>query len=129
MNKRCVVSPNAPPAAGPYSMAVAAGGFVFVSGQIALAPDGSGARKGTIEDEARLALSNLRAVLEDAGSAMAHVVKTTVFLADMADFGAFNEVYATFFPTDGPARSCVQAGRLPLDMKVEIEAIAVLPEA
>ena len=112
-----------------YSVAVAAGGFVFVSGQVALAPDGSGARKGTIEDEARLALSNLRAVLEDAGSGLEHVVKTTVFLADMVDFGAFNEVYATFFPTDAPARSCVQAGRLPLDMKVEIEAIAVLPEA
>lgn len=127
MVRQCVVSPNGPPVAGPYSSAVIAGGFVFVSGQVALAPDGTGPQHGTIEEEARLALSNLRAILEDSGSGLEHVVKATVFLADIGEFARFNDVYRTFFPSAPPARTCVQAGALPLGMRVEVEAIAVIP--
>ena len=127
MEKRCISAPNAPPAAGPYSHAVAAGNLLFVSGQVALAPDGTGPRKGSFEDEARLALSNLRAVLEDAGSGLEHVVKMTVFLADIGNFGALNDIYKDFFASDCPARTCIEAGRLPLDFQIEVEAIAVLP--
>ncbi|HOZ47812.1 MAG TPA: Rid family detoxifying hydrolase [Candidatus Hydrogenedentes bacterium] len=127
MEKRCVVSTSGPPAAGPYSSAVAAGDLLFVSGQVALAPDGSGPMKGSFEQEARRALDNLKAVLEDAGSDLAHVVKVTVFLADMERFGEFSQIYKTYFTAECPARTCVQAGRLPLDFQVEVEAIAVLP--
>lgn len=127
MQKRCIFAENGPPAQGPYSHAVAAGNLLFVSGQGPMAPDGSGLKRGTIEEEARLTLSNLKAILEDAGSGLEHVVKTTVFLADMDNFGRFNEVYKEFFPSEQPARTCVQAARLPLDIQVEVEAIAVLP--
>lgn len=128
MNKKCVFSPNAPPAAGPYSHAVAVGNLVFVSGQGPLAKDGTGPVRGTFESETRLTLDNLRAVLQDAGTGLPYVVKITVFLADMDQFGSFNEIYKEYFPTDCPARTCVQAGRLPKDIQVEIDAIAVLPE-
>jgi len=127
MEKRCIVAPNGPPAQGPYSHAVAVGNLLFVSGQGPVALDGSGLRKGTIEDEARLTLSNLKAILEDAGSGLEHVVKVNVYLANMDHFAAFNEVYKTFFRSDYPARTCIQAGRLPFDIQVEIEAMAVLP--
>lgn len=126
VNKKCLFAPSAPPAGGPYSHAVAAGGFLFVSGQVPFAPDGSGYVKDTFEGEARLALTNLKRVLDDCGSSLDRVVKTTVFLKDMQNFAAFNQVYTEFFPADPPARTCVQAGRLPLDMQVEIEAIALL---
>jgi len=128
MNKKCIFSPNAPPAGGPYSHAVAVGNLVFVSGQGPFAKDGSGPVRGTFESEARLTLENLRAVLQDAGTGLPYVVKTTVFLADMDQFSCFNEIYKEFFSADCPARTCVQAGRLPKDIQVEIEAIAVLPE-
>ena len=129
MDKRCIFAPNGPPAQGPYSHAVAAGNLLFVSGQGPVAPDGSGLQKGEFADEVRLTLDNLRRVLEDAGSGMAHVVKTTVFLADMDRFAYFNEIYKEYFASDPPARTCIQAGRLPMDIQVEIEAIALLPEA
>jgi 2-iminobutanoate/2-iminopropanoate deaminase len=127
MEKRCVFAPNGPPAQGPYSHAVAVGGLLFVSGQGPVAPDGSGLRKGTIQQEAGLALSNLKAIIEDAGSGLEHVVKVNVYLADMDHFAEFNEVYKEFFTSNYPARTCIQAGRLPFDIQVEIEAVAVLP--
>ncbi len=126
MAKKCLIVSGAPPAVGPYSHAVRAGGFLFISGQGALARDGSGLVRGTIEEETRLALENLKTILEEAGLTLESVVKTTVFLADMVNFSRFNDVYKTYFPADPPARSCVQAGRLPLDMQVEIEAVAVI---
>ena len=126
MEKRCIVSPSGPPAAGPYSHAVAAGDLLFVSGQGPFAQDGSGYTRASFEEEVRLTLDNLKTVLDDAGSGMDKVVKTTVFLADMGNFAAFNGVYSQYFASDPPARTCIQAGRLPLDIQVEIEAIALL---
>ncbi len=128
MKKQCVHSPNGAPAAGPYSHAVIAGDLVFVSGQGPLAKDGSGAVRGSFEDEVRRTMDNLRAVLEDAGSGLEHVVKTTVFLADMEQFGNFNGIYSTYFAAEPPARTCIQAGRLPGDIQVEVEAVAVIPK-
>ncbi len=128
MNKRCIFSKNGPPAQGPYSHAVAAGNLLFVSGQGPVAPDGSGLKKGHLEDEARLALTNLKTILQDAGSGLQHVVKVNVYLSNMDDFGEFNEIYKEYFPMNPPARTCIQAGRLPFDIKVEVEAIAVIPD-
>ncbi len=114
----------APAAVGPYSQAVKAGGWVFCSGQIALDP-GSGALVcGGVAAETDRVLRNLTAVLEAAGLSPADVVKTTVFMTDLADFPAMNEVYARFFPSDPPARSTVQVAALPRGGHVEIEAIA-----
>ena len=129
MKKQCIVSPNASPAAGPYSQAVRAGNLLFVSGQGPMAHDGSGVVRGTIEEEARLTLENLKHVLVDAGSGLEHVIKTTCFLKDMNNFKPFNEVYATYFKENCPARSTIEVARLPLDFQVEIEAIALIPEA
>ena len=126
MDKRCITAAGAPPAVGPYTHAVEAGGFVFASGQLALAADGSGPIPGTAAEEARLALINLKAVLEAAGSCLENVVKTTVFITDMGEFGAINEAYAEFFKVNPPARSCVQVAALPKGLHVEIEAVALL---
>lgn len=125
MIKKCIFSKNGPPAQGPYSHAVAAGGLLFVSGMGPFAPDGSGVKRGTLQEEARLALQNVKNVLEDAGSGLDLVVKANVYLANMDDFAAFNEVYREFFRADFPARTCIQAGRLPGDIKVEVDVIAV----
>jgi 2-iminobutanoate/2-iminopropanoate deaminase len=127
MEKRCISAKNAPPAVGPYSHAVAAGGFLFLSGQGAMAPDGSGLQRGDIESETRRTLENIKAVLNDAGSSLAQVVKMTVYLKDMENFAAMNAVYKEYFPENPPARTCIQAGRLPLDFQVEMDAIAMLP--
>ncbi|MFO7974572.1 MAG: RidA family protein [Candidatus Hydrogenedentota bacterium] len=128
MDKRCIFSKNGPPAQGPYSHAVKTGNLLFVSGQGPVAPDGSGVNKGSLEEEVRLTLSNLKAVLEDAGSGLQHVVKVNAYLSDIDNFGEFNEIYQEYFPMDPPARTCIQAGRLPFDIKVEIEATAVIPD-
>ena len=124
MGKECIFAADAPPAVGPYSHAVRAGGFLFVSGQGPLASDGSGLVRGTVEEETRLALENLKGVLAAAGLGLEDVVKTTVYLSDMVNFGKFNDVYKAYFTANQPARTCIQASRLPLDMQVEIEAIA-----
>jgi len=127
MTKECIFSSNASPAMGPYSQAVRAGNLLFVSGQGPFAKDGSGAVAGTIEEETKRTLDNLKAVLDDAGSGLEHVIKTTCFLGDMNNFKAFNAVYGTYFTQNPPARTTVEAARLPLDIKIEVEAIAIIP--
>ena len=116
---------RAPKALGPYSQAIRANGFVFCSGQIPIDPAAGAVVATTVEDQTRQAITNLRQVLEAAGSGLDKVVKTTVFISDMNDFAAVNGVYAELFGDAKPARSCVQVARLPKDVKIEIEAIAV----
>lgn len=124
--KVVVKAENAPKAIGPYSAGVKTGQFVFTAGQLGINPETGEFVSGGIEAETRQALKNLQAVLEAAGSSLDQVVKTTVFLRDMDDFGAMNAVYAEFFTGNYPARSAVQPARLPKDGAVEIEAIALL---
>lgn len=118
----------APRAIGPYSQAVAFGGLLFTSGQIPLTPAGDFVNGG-IEEQTEQVLTNLQAVIEAAGATLSDVIKTTVFLADMNEFAAFNAVYEKRFGPHRPARSTVQVARLPRDSKVEIEAVAALPKA
>ncbi|MCY4146020.1 MAG: RidA family protein [Chloroflexi bacterium] len=126
MSKQVIATENAPAAVGAYSQGIIANGFVFTAGQIPLVPGASSLREGGIAAQTRQSLNNVKGVLEAAGSSLDKVVKTTVFLADMADFAAFNAVYAEFFSTNPPARSTVQAGGLPVGALVEIEAVATL---
>ncbi len=123
--KRTVSTPNAPSAIGPYSQAVVAGDFVFCSGQIPLDPATGVLVEGDIAVQTRRVLENLRAVLEAAGSGLGRVVKTTVFLADLADFQEMNAVYAEYFGEDPPARAAVQVAALPKGARIEIEAVAL----
>ena len=123
MEKIVVHTDRAPAAIGPYSQAIDLGAMVFTSGQIPVAPDGS--VSGEIAEQARQALENLKAVLEAAGSSMDKVVKTTVFITDMGQFGVINEVYQSYFAQPYPARSCVQVAQLPKGVGVEIEAVAL----
>jgi len=124
MDKIVITSEKAPKAIGPYSVAIRAGMFVFSSGQLGLEPHSGNLVTGGIEAETRQALTNLSHVLEDSGSGMQLVVKTTVFLKDMNDFSKMNAVYAEFFPENPPARSTVQAAALPKGGSVEIEVVA-----
>ena len=126
MNREIIATDQAPGAVGPYSQAVRAGDFVFTAGQIALDPATGQMVEGGIEAQARQALTNVSAVLQAAGTSLANVVKTTVFLAEMGEFKAMNGVYAEFFPDAPPARSAVQAAALPLGARIEIEAIAIV---
>ena len=119
-----VTTPNAPGAIGPYSQAIRAGDFVFLSGQIPLDPGTGQLVAGGIAEQTHQVLKNLGAVLKAAGSSYARVVKTTVYLADMGEFSAMNEIYGTYFSSPAPARATVQAARLPRDVRVEIDAIA-----
>lgn len=126
-NRKVISTREAPSAIGPYSQGISAEGrMVFVSGQIPINPATGSIVGDDIELQARRSLTNLRAVLSEAGASLENVVKTTVFLTDMNDFAAMNSVYAEFFPENPPARSAVQVARLPKDVKVEIEAIAVI---
>lgn len=117
---------NAPGAIGPYSQAVKAGGLVFCSGQIPIDPSTGDFVAGGVAEQTEQVLVNLKAVLAAAGADLGNVVKTTVFLADMGEFAAMNEVYAKHFGENKPARATVQAARLPRDAKVEIDCIAVV---
>jgi 2-iminobutanoate/2-iminopropanoate deaminase len=125
MKCQVISTDRAPAAVGPYSQGVQCGDWVYTAGQIPLDPATGRLVEGSIEDQTRQVLNNLRAILAAAGCTMADVVKTTVFIMDMADFKAMNGVYAEFFPTAPPARSTVQVGGLPLGARVEIEAVAV----
>lgn len=124
--KQVIHTDSAPAAIGPYSQAIQIGDFLFVSGQVPIDPSTGAMVEGDIKAQAQQSLNNLKAILNAAGTNMGAVVKTTVFLADMNDFAAMNEVYAQFFQEPFPARSAVQVARLPKDAKVEIEAIAQL---
>jgi 2-iminobutanoate/2-iminopropanoate deaminase len=124
MEKQIVATDQAPAAVGPYSQGVRAGGFVFSAGQLGLVPGTKDFAGPDIESQTRQALENLKAVLEAGGSCLEHVVKTTVFLADMGEFARMNAVYAEFFSKAPPARSAVQVAALPLGGRVEIEAVA-----
>ena len=123
--KEIISTQAAPAAIGPYSQGVGAGGIVITSGQIPLDPATGNFVEGGVAEQTRQSLLNVQAILAAAGPTLENVVKTTVFLKDMNDFAAMNEVYATFFPSNPPARSAVQVGKLPRDAMVEIEAIAV----
>ena len=117
---------DAPAALGPYSQGTRAGEWIFTSGQIPLTPSGE-LIDGDVADAARCALDNIAAILAEAGATMADVVKVTLYLRDMADFDAVNAVYATYFPDAAPARTCIEAARLPKDAPLEIDAIAWRP--
>ena len=125
MKREIIATDKAPAAAGPYSQAIRAGDFVFAAGQVALDPATGRLVEGGIEAQTRQALTNLSAVFQAAGTSLANVTKTTVFLADIGDFKAMNGVYAEFFPAAPPARSTVQVV-LPLGARIEIEAVAIL---
>ena len=124
--KKEIKTEKAPQAIGPYSQAISANGFVFASGQIAIDSATGELITGGVEEQTRLVLNNLKAVLEAAGSSLDNAVKCTVFLQDMDDFSKMNAVYSEFFNPPYPARAAVQVARLPKDVKVEIEAIAVV---
>ncbi len=124
--KEIIHTDNAPAAIGPYSQAVKFGGLLVTSGQIPLDPRTGQVVEGDIRIQTKRALDNLAAVLAAGGAGLENVVKTTCFLNDMKDFAAFNEVYATYFTGNAPARSCVAVERLPRDVLVEIEALAVV---
>ena len=122
--KNVISTEKAPAAIGPYSQAIEVNGMVYTSGVIPVVPETGEIPEGSAA-QAKLVLTNLSHLLEAAGTSMANVVKTTVFIKEMNDFGAINEVYATFFEGDYPARSCVEVARLPKDVMIEVEAVAV----
>jgi len=124
--RQAVSSDQAPPAIGPYSQAIRSGAFLFLSGQIPLDPATGQLVGGDVAAQTRQVLDNLRAVLAAAGGSLDHVVRTTVYLADLGDFAAMNEVYGAYFTSPAPARATVQVARLPRDARVEIDAIAHL---
>ena len=125
-NERTVINTDTAPAAiGPYSQAIAVGDLIFCSGQIPLDPETGELVGDTIDGQTRRVLDNLTALLTAAGSSLEHVVKTTIFLQDMNDFQAVNSIYSEYFGAEPPARSTVQVARLPRDVRVEIEAIAL----
>lgn len=125
MKIETIETERAPQAIGPYSQAVRANGLLFVSGQIPLDPATMEVVDGGVEAQTRQVLANLRAVLEAAGSSFDQVVRTTIFLSDLADFATVNAIYAEAFGSTRPARSTIQAARLPRDVRIEIDAIAL----
>jgi len=122
--KEIISTDKAPAPVGPYSPVVAFEKLIFISGQGPLDPQTKQLVTGTVQEETQQTLENIRNILEDVGSSMNNVLKVTAYLGNMDDFFAFNEVYAKYFPSDPPARTCIQAGRLPFDIKVEIDVIA-----
>jgi 2-iminobutanoate/2-iminopropanoate deaminase len=124
MGRKIIRTADAPQAIGPYSQAIEAGGFVFVSGQIPIDPKTGNVLQGDIKAQAKLVLDNAKAILTAAGCSMARVVRTTIYLKNMADFTSVNEVYGSYFPTDPPARATVEVSRLPKDVAVEMDFTA-----
>ncbi|HQF80833.1 MAG TPA: RidA family protein [Flexilinea sp.] len=124
--KKVIIAEKAPKAIGPYSAAISYGNFIFTSGQLGLIPESGEPAGEDIRSQTRQALKNVQSVLEAAGTNLSHVLKTTVFLRDMNDFAAMNEIYAEFFTDECPARSAVQVAKLPRGLAVEIEVIAAI---
>jgi 2-iminobutanoate/2-iminopropanoate deaminase len=124
--RKAITTDRAPKAIGPYTQGISAGGFLFLSGQVPLDPGSGEMVRGTVQEEVARVLENLQAVLAAAGSSLERVVKTTVYLTDLKDFEAMNEVYARYFGTGRPARATVQVAALPKGARVEIDAIATL---
>ena len=125
LNREIIATQNAPAAIGPYSQAVQVGDFVYTAGQIPLVPETGKLIEGGIEEQTQQVMQNLANILEAAGSSLAHIVKTTIFVTNLADFAAINKVYGSFFASDPPARSTVQVAALPLGANIEIEAVAI----
>ncbi len=123
--KDVISTPHGPKAIGPYSQAIRANGFIFVSGQIALDPATGQIIEGDVAQQTDRVMKNLKGIVEAAGSSFEKAVKTTVYLKDMGEFAAMNEVYARYFPAGAPARATVEVSRLPKDVRVEIELIAL----
>jgi len=126
--KKIFYSGRAPEPKGPYSQAVVHNGVMYISGQIPLDPAEGVLVRGTIEEETAAVLENIRIIVEDSGAGLEDVLKVTCYLADMEDFKRFNEVYQKYFPDSPPARATIQAGRLPLDVQIEIDAVVALPD-
>ena len=124
--RKAVSTELAPVAIGPYSQAIAAGAMLFVSGQLPLDPSTGQMARGDIRELTHQVMRNIRAVVEAAGASLDAVVRCTIYLADLNDFGAVNEVYGTYYPPPAPARATVEVARLPRDARIEIDAIAVL---
>lgn len=125
MSVKIIKSDNAPAPIGPYSQAVESNGFIFTSGQIAIDPKSNQLIEGDVTEQARLVFENLKAVLQAGGSGLDKVIKTTIFLQNMSDFGAVNELYAQYFEKSLPARSTVEVSRLPKDVLIEVDCIAI----
>jgi 2-iminobutanoate/2-iminopropanoate deaminase len=123
--KEIIATANAPKAIGPYSQAVRANGFIFVSGQISIDPATNQLVSGDISQQTARVLDNLKAILDAGGSSLDRAVKVGVFLKDMGEFAAMNAVYARYFPSDPPARATVEIARLPRDVRVEIDIVAL----
>ena len=123
--KTIISTDKAPQAIGPYSQAVEVNGVIYTSGMIPINPADGTLVTGSVEEQAEQALKNLKALIEESGSSMDKVIKTTVFIKDMNDFAKINEVYARYFTDNYPSRSCVEVARLPKDVLIEIEAIAI----
>ena len=126
MNKKVIQTEKAPKALGPYSQAIQAGNFLFLSGQIPLDPKTGELVKGDIRKQTQQVLENIKGILESQGLGMENVVKSTIFLKDIANFNQVNEVYATYFPSSPPARSTIEVTKLPRNADIEIEAIALI---
>jgi 2-iminobutanoate/2-iminopropanoate deaminase len=124
--KEVISTSRGPKAIGPYSQAIKAGGFIFVSGQVALDPATGKIVEGDVSAQTERTLENLKAIVEAAGSSLDRALKATVFLKDLRDFAAMNEVYKRYFPSNPPARATVEVARLPLDLRVEIDLIALV---
>jgi 2-iminobutanoate/2-iminopropanoate deaminase len=126
MTKKVIQTEKAPKAIGPYSQAIQAGNFLFLSGQIPLDPKTGELVKGDIRKQTQQVLENIKGILESQGLGMENVVKVAIFLKDIANFNQVNEVYATYFPSSPPARSTVEVAKLPRDADIEIEALAII---
>ncbi|MFQ5636538.1 MAG: RidA family protein [bacterium] len=126
MNRKIISTPKAPGAIGPYSQAVHAGSFLFISGQISINPATAELELGDIQTQTKRVMNNIQAIVEEAGGSMNNVVKTTIFLKNLSDFNIVNEVYAGYFETEPPARATVEVSGLPKGVGVEIEAVVFL---